>query len=73
VQPRPLPGLWLVLGNPRGDPPPGGVKKYYVQDVPVSAATERVQYLDERGKFNASPFCCHPLPNSVASWRRWIN
>ena len=33
-----------------GLPPPGGVRKYYVNDVPVSVATERVQYLDEHGK-----------------------
>jgi len=30
--------------------PPYGPKKYYVNDVEVSVATERVQYLDERGK-----------------------
>ena len=34
-----------------GDPdPPSGPKKYYVNDVEVFVATERVQYLDERGK-----------------------
>jgi type I restriction enzyme, R subunit len=33
-----------------GDPPPDGVRKYYVHDVAVSVATERVQHLDEHGK-----------------------
>ncbi|MGC1273805.1 MAG: DEAD/DEAH box helicase family protein [Planctomycetaceae bacterium] len=37
-------------GGSGGDPPPPGVVKYYVNDVPVSVATERVQYLDEHGK-----------------------
>lgn len=31
-------------------PPPPGVTKYYVNDVSVAVATERVQYLDESGK-----------------------
>jgi len=33
-----------------GDPPPGRPKKYYVDNVEVRVATERVQYLDEAGK-----------------------
>lgn len=32
------------------DPPIPGAKKYWVDDVPVTVATERVQYLDENGK-----------------------
>lgn len=32
------------------DHPGTGVKKYYVNDVPVRVAMERVQYLDEHGK-----------------------
>ena len=40
------------IGDPLGDPPPptGGVKRYYVDDVSVSVATEQVQYLDAAGK-----------------------
>jgi type I restriction enzyme R subunit len=34
------------IGDRTGEPP----KKYYVNDVPVTVATERVQYLDEAGK-----------------------
>ncbi|MBL8823167.1 MAG: DEAD/DEAH box helicase family protein [Planctomycetia bacterium] len=33
-----------------GDPPPTGVTKYYVNNVEVKVATERVQYLDANGK-----------------------
>jgi len=42
--------------GPTSDPDPdpgseaGARKKYYVHDVPVSVAIERVQYLDENGK-----------------------
>ena len=32
------------------DPPPAGVTRYYVNNVPVTVATERVQYLDGNGK-----------------------
>ncbi len=45
------------IGDPRagdptiaGDPLRGSVRKYYVHDVPVSVATERVQYLDAHGR-----------------------
>ncbi|ODA34951.1 EcoAI/FtnUII family type I restriction enzme subunit R [Planctopirus hydrillae] len=40
-------------GTGSGDgpkPPPGSVKKYYVDRVEVRVATERIQYLDEHGK-----------------------
>ncbi|MGN6728909.1 MAG: EcoAI/FtnUII family type I restriction enzme subunit R [Rhodanobacteraceae bacterium] len=40
----PLPPWPGIDGDP--DPP----KRYYVRDVPVSVAVERVQYLDEHGK-----------------------
>ena len=30
--------------------PPGGASKYYIDDVEVVVATERVQYLDENGR-----------------------
>lgn len=36
--------------DPLGDPPPGGTRKYYVDDVAVRVATEQVQYLDATGK-----------------------
>ncbi|MBK7731181.1 MAG: DEAD/DEAH box helicase family protein [Gammaproteobacteria bacterium] len=43
-----------VIGEPAGpwEPQPGGEppKKYYVDDVEVRVATERVQYLDEHGQ-----------------------
>ncbi|HXU29160.1 MAG TPA: type I restriction-modification enzyme R subunit C-terminal domain-containing protein, partial [Thermoanaerobaculia bacterium] len=46
-----------IIGPPTWDDPPGGEpppegrpKKYYVHDVEVRVATERVQYLDEAGR-----------------------
>jgi type I restriction enzyme R subunit len=37
-------------GGQIDDPPPPGAKKYYVNNVPVTVATEQVQYLDAGGK-----------------------
>jgi type I restriction enzyme R subunit len=55
IDPDPEPGddIEVIIDpiiDPIGDPPPGGIKKYYVNDVPVSVATERVQYLGADGK-----------------------
>ncbi|MCP5523720.1 MAG: DEAD/DEAH box helicase family protein [Verrucomicrobiales bacterium] len=44
-------GGTIVDGPPPDDPPGGPPKvRYFVNDVPVSVITERVQYLDEHGK-----------------------
>ena len=47
------PGGGTIVDPPGGtivDPPPPGVTKYYVDNVEVRVATERVQYLDENGR-----------------------
>jgi type I restriction enzyme, R subunit len=46
------PGGGTIIGDPPGPEPPGGggSRKYYVNDVEVLVATERIQYLDEKGK-----------------------
>jgi type I restriction enzyme R subunit len=46
------PGGGTIIVEPPGPEPPGGggPTKYYVNDVEVIVATERVQYLDEKGK-----------------------
>jgi type I restriction enzyme R subunit len=58
VPPDDTEGGDVIVDPPPGgiiiDGPPGGAKegraKYYVNDVEVNVATERVQYLDEHGK-----------------------
>ncbi len=45
TEPWPLPGPFEPPGTGEGAP-----TKYYVDDVAVTVATERVQYLDEHGK-----------------------
>ncbi|MHB8790202.1 MAG: EcoAI/FtnUII family type I restriction enzme subunit R [Desulfobulbaceae bacterium] len=47
------PGGGTIVDPPGGiivDPPPPGVTRYYVDNVEVRVATERVQYLDENGR-----------------------
>jgi type I restriction enzyme R subunit len=40
----------IIVDPLPGDPPGPGRKKYFVDNVPVTVATERVQYLDAHGK-----------------------
>lgn len=46
----PEPGGVEPPGGVTGNPPPQGPKKYYVNNVSVTIASERVQYLDANGK-----------------------
>lgn len=64
----------LINGDPGGalggDGPPPRATKYVVNDVPVSVATERVQYLDEHGRLiteSLTDYTRKTLRNSYSS------
>jgi len=63
-------------GGPTGGaPPPPGAKKYYVNDVPVSVATERVQYLDANGNLiteSLKDYSRKALRNTYASLDQFL-
>jgi type I restriction enzyme R subunit len=58
-----------------GPLPPRGVNKYYVNDVEVFVATERVQYLDEHGKLiteSLKDYSRNALRNTYASLNHFL-
>ncbi len=74
LEPDPTPGddpiTDIFPGPPGGDPPPGAPRKFYVNDVAVSVATERVQYLDAHGRLiteSLRDYSRNALRNTYAS------